>query len=234
MRDSQFFSRGTAKYQRGKSSPSNKGKTFLIVTEGEKTEPNYLNAIKDRLRLSTIDVQIIHPSQTDPLSLTKSAIALRDKRKKEIAKGSDKVPYDEVWVVFDLETLDSAHRQKANEAKKLTAINTINFAVSDPSFEYWLLLHEEYTTAPFQDAAQVEQYLKSKTSLKNYSKGKWLPSTEFLDKTPIAVKNAGKCRAYHKSSNSINPMTTVDNLICCLNNSTRQHYQFNLPISSYL
>ena len=45
------------------------GQSFLIVTEGEKTEPQYFYALRDRLRLAATDVDIEHPKGTDRLTL---------------------------------------------------------------------------------------------------------------------------------------------------------------------
>jgi DNA-binding transcriptional ArsR family regulator len=39
-------------------------------------------------------------------------------------------------------------------------LQEIKFAVSDPAFEYWLLLHEHYTTAPFSDCDALVSRLK--------------------------------------------------------------------------
>jgi hypothetical protein len=77
-------------------------KVFLIVTEGEKSEPNYFIALRNRLRLAAADVEIVHPEGTDPMTLTMRAIALREARTRQ-AKNGFAIDYDEVWVVFDLE-----------------------------------------------------------------------------------------------------------------------------------
>jgi hypothetical protein len=52
------------------------------VAEGEKTEPNYLKALRDRLQLNATEVEILHPEGTDPITLTQKAIELREVRKK--------------------------------------------------------------------------------------------------------------------------------------------------------
>ena len=57
------------------------GSSFLIVTEGSKTEPNYFKALRDRLRLVAADVDIEHPEGTDPIVLTQHAITRRDERR---------------------------------------------------------------------------------------------------------------------------------------------------------
>lgn len=120
------------------------GDTFLIVTEGEKTEPNYLKALCGSLGIKAADVNIDHPRGTDPITLTKHAIMLRDERKRT-ARRDKGAAYDHVWVVFDLEKPHSDRRRQAKDAKNLKGVSEIKFAISDPCFEFWFLLHETYT-----------------------------------------------------------------------------------------
>lgn len=226
MKHRRSFSRGPNAYRRGNARVPSSGKAFLIVTEGQKTEPNYLKALRDRLQLAVADVDIDHPEGTDPVTLTKRAIELRNRRRRE-AKNGFKIPYDEVWVVFDLEQAYDERRRLADQAKSLKEAKDIHFASSDPCFEYWLLLHEKYTTAPLVDCAAVIELLK--THLPGYAKG-FLPSSEFLEKIPQAVNHAERCRKHHKDTNSDgNPSTNMDMLVRCLNEATRKHLQFRLP-----
>ena len=219
------FSRDSASYQRRKPNRQPSGKTFLIVTEGKKTEPNYLITLRDQLQLAAADVKILHPDGTDPLTLTKKAIELRDERKKQAKKGNG-VAYDEVWVVFDLEKPHDLRRKLAKDARNLKRVADIKFAISDPCFEYWLLLHEEYTTAPFVDCNTVETRLKD--YWRDYAKG-LAPTTEFLKKLPAAVTHAQRCREHHQTAGGDgNPTTDVDRLARSLNEATRPYLQINL------
>ena len=223
------FAQRKADLRRGLPRLPPSGHAFLIVTEGLKTEPNYLKALRQRLQLSEVDVEIIHPSGTDPKTLTDKAMRLRDKRRHEAHKDSWLVDYDEVWVVFDLEAENHPRRQQAREAMDRNRTDTkgIRFAYSNPSFEYWLLLHETYTTAPFADSQAVKQRLKQ--YWKDYDKGE-TPSLEFIGKAPTAVTNAVRCRKHHASApgGSGNPSTEVDKLVRSLNGATRPHLQFQL------
>jgi len=227
---SRSFNRNAKSYQRDKHQRRATGRTFLIVTEGEKTEPNYVTALRDQLRLKAADVEIIHPKGTDPLSLTQKALALREARKKA-AKNGFIVEYDEVWVVFDLETATHAHRKKAEQARAAKEFTGILFAYSDPSFEYWLLLHEEYTTSNFPDSSAVEKRFKSIHN--DYTKGNWKPTQAFLLKLPNAITHAERCRQYHeKSGGEGNPSTHVDKLARNLNEAANPlHRIIPLPLS---
>ncbi|MFZ1978131.1 MAG: RloB family protein [Bacteroidota bacterium] len=220
MSKQKIISRGPKHYQRGKPKYPSTGKAFLIVTEGEKTEPNYFKALRERLQLKATNVVLIHPKGTDPITLVKNAIELRSERKKESKKGSG-VAYDEVWIIFDLEKPHDARRKLAKEAKELKEAKGIKFGDSDPCFEFWLLLHEEFTTAQFVDCDAV--IVRLKNHIPDYSKG-WTPSSEYLKKLPDAIERAQRCRKHHFDTNGDgNPSTEVDKLVSNLNQATRPH-----------
>lgn len=222
MRGARSFNRSAKSLQRHKPKQQATGRTFLIVTEGEKTEPHYLFALRDQLQLKSAEVEIVHPKGTDPLSLTQQANALRETRKMK-AKNSFVVEYDEVWVVFDLETANHPYREKAKQAQSKEFFG-IDFAFSDPSFEYWLLLHEEYTTSNFADSAAVEKRFKSIYS--DYTKGNWKPTQAFLLKLPKAIIHAEKCRQFHEESGGDgNPSTCVDTLARHLNDAANERHR---------
>jgi RloB-like protein len=207
-----------------KHSPS--GKIFLIVTEGEKTEPNYFNKLRDRLNLPVDVVEVIHPEGTDPITLTEAAIQHRDDRQKKAIKSFTTVAYDEVWVVFDLEKTHDQRRQLAKKAKNLKGAKGIHFAESDPAFEYWLLLHWEYTTAPFADCGDVCKRLKNHWP--NYGK-ELVPGPECIENLPTAIKHAELCRQHHQNcGGTSNPSTEVDKLVQELNDAARKPYYFQL------
>jgi hypothetical protein len=214
------FSRGPKDYRRGTPRFPSSGKAFLIVTEGAKTEPNYFKALRKRLQLNATEVEILHPEGTDPLTLVRKAIEMRAERKRESKKGL-KIPYDEVWIIYDLEKPNDERRQIDKKARQLREAEGIKFGESDPCFEFWLLLHEEFTTAQFVDCAEVVVRLRN--FLPNYSKGD-MPSEEFLKKLPDAIERAQRCRRHHQETNSDgNPGTSVDILASNLNEATRLH-----------
>jgi len=217
------YKRNSTSYKRKQFHSLPSGNAFLIVTEGEKTEPNYLSTLRDRLHLSAAEVEVVHPEGTDPITLVRRAIELRNIRKRE-AKRGPLIEYDEVWVVYDLEKIHDERRGLDKKARNLSGASDIRFAVSDPCFEFWLLLHEEFTTRPFPDCADVVRQLKK--SLTGYSKGQALLG-DFIEKTPTAVIRSERCREHHRTSGDDgNPSTNMDLLIRVLNNATRHHRQF--------
>jgi hypothetical protein len=201
------------------------GKIILIVTEGENTEVNYFKALRNQLKLSATDIEVIHPEGTDPITLTKKAIKLRDARKKADSEKS----YDEVWVVFDLEKQHDERRSQARDARDIRGASGIKFSESDPSFEYWRLLHEKkaYTTKYFPDCDSVRRELEKHCPA--YTKSEY-PSSETLSRIPLAVENAQKSRKYHQSSGGNgNPSTNIDLLVRSMNGATQKTRQYTLP-----
>ena len=64
---------------------------ILVVCEGEKTEPNYFNEIRQEARISTLHIRILHSVGTQPLQVVSCAEAEFQKTKQ----------FEKVFVVFD-------------------------------------------------------------------------------------------------------------------------------------
>jgi len=105
---------------------------FLIVCEGEKTEPNYFRSFDAPKEV--VDLEILGLG-LDPLHLVQEALD----RQKQAAKGG--LPYDQVWCVFDR---DNWTKQCFNQAVTLARNSKVNVAYSNEAFELWYLLHFDY------------------------------------------------------------------------------------------
>jgi hypothetical protein len=184
--------------------------TFLIVTEG-KTERAYFEGLRVRLGLATIEVKVVDPDVTDPMGLVSKAKDLRSKRAQDVQTDSTLVPFDNAWVVFDLEAPHGPRRPQAASAIDHAHTANVDCAPSDPSFEYWLILHHEFTTKLFASARTAEQHLRE-NHMPSYSKGGKLPDSLF-ERVPVAVQNAAKCRNHRRSTDGTNPSTDVDLLV---------------------
>ena len=219
------FERGPDAYRR--RGPSLKPRrTYLIVTEGKKTEPSYFEALKRRLHLSNVEVHVRHPEATDPKSLTDEAIRLDQRRRRE-AKQDYGVRYDEVWVVYDLEKPNGDRRRLHKEQQSRQKAQGISVAVSDPSFEFWYLLHFESTTGSLADGKSGIKRLKRHWP--EYEKASVI-SEAILARTADAIVHADRCRRYHKASGgSGNPGTDVDILVQSLNAVAAEAFRFPLP-----
>jgi RloB-like protein len=112
-------------------------KTLLIFCEGERTEPEYLDALRREPAVRTaaaVDIRIDpHCAGSKPLALVRRAIAAREQA---LLSGGE---IDEFWCVFDVEC---PHPHPGLlEAARLAAGHDIRLAISNPCFELWLVLH---------------------------------------------------------------------------------------------
>jgi hypothetical protein len=101
---------------------------FLIVCEGEKTEPNYFKAFPKQVGKLVYDIQF-EGGGISTLKVVEKAIELRDTTKQK---------YDRVWAVFDKDSFKST---AFNNAILKAKANNIECAWSNQAFELWYLLH---------------------------------------------------------------------------------------------
>lgn len=101
---------------------------FLIVCEGEKTEPNYFKNFPKQIGNIVYDIEL-EGGGISTLKVVEKAIELRDKSKQK---------YDRVWAVFDK---DSFKPNSFNSAIFKAKANGIECAWSNEAFELWYLLH---------------------------------------------------------------------------------------------
>lgn len=196
---------------------------ILIVTEGEVTEPTYFEALRRRLSLPTVEVAILPRGCGDPVRLVEYALDEAEKRRQAFKSGklshAKAAKFDKLWIVFDTD-IPVEHGRLAN-GLALAVANGVQVAHSTPCFEYWLLLHRDYTTAPMPKCADVIPRLSEAIGQK-YAKDaeeskKLIPP--LLDGLVLARANAEKVRRHHASSGTVepgNPSTEVDRLIDAL------------------
>lgn len=174
-------------------------KVIHVYTEGTKTEPNYLGAIKDELRLPEIDIKI-HGMRASTLSLVDFVI-----KEKE---GEDEDT--EWWVVFDRD--DHEHFDLSIEKAKS---NGINVAYTNECFELWFILHFEFlNTSIGRD--QFETKLTRLLGIK-YEKSMDIYSL-IKDRESLAIRNAKKLENEHNEAGVTSfikrdPSTTVYKLV---------------------
>ena len=193
-----------------------RNKRYVIVCEGTKTEPNYFAELLEDLCIRPQVARIAPNDGVSPDRVVAHALHLYD----EDAAGGD--AYDAVYCVFDCDrhsTFDAAvHRTKdLNDAgKPLIAIT------SNPCFEFWLLLHFDYSDQPFHAAGkksvgdQVVAALKTKPDFGKYGKGQKGIYALVKDKLDDALKYADRLRKHGVATGSVNPATEIDQLILTL------------------
>jgi hypothetical protein len=101
---------------------------FLIVCEGEKTEPNYFKSFPTKVGKFIYYISF-EGGGINTLGVVEKAIELRDNSKQK---------YDRVWAVFDR---DSFSANAFNSAILKAKDNNIHCAWSNEAFELWYLLH---------------------------------------------------------------------------------------------
>jgi hypothetical protein len=187
----------------------------LIVCEGQKTEPNYFNGLRDDYELSTANIEIGGNCGSDPVSIYKYA----KKRFREERERGD--PFDKVYCVFDKDS--HVNFQQAVDAISRSMPKQVYEAtVSVPCFEYWLLLHFIYTSKPYMaqgsnsSCSQVISDLKA--YLPDYEKGQANVYLQLKQHLETAKVHALRAKLEAEDNNTDNPSTRVHELVEFLQN----------------
>ena len=104
---------------------------FVIATEGEKTEPSYFAIFKDDLVIH------VHCVKGDHQSSPKQVLH----RMKQHLERNGITKTDEAWLVVDKDRWSDEQLVQLHEWSQ--GASNRGFALSNPKFEYWLLLHFE-------------------------------------------------------------------------------------------
>lgn len=139
--DDIFKKRREDRKQRQHETKIPKVNSYLIVTEGERTEPYYFNGLK-KLIVEKIGgmVNVVEIPSIDIQgkgSSTGKLIEITDQLVKEA-----KILYQNVWVVFDKDDFEDFDHAIQKGLEK-----GYHVAWSNQAFEYWLYLHFHYSDA---------------------------------------------------------------------------------------
>ena len=117
---------------------------------------------------------------------------------------------DEAWCVFDIEQVGTHH--SLEQALAYARKRNFQLALSNPAFEYWLLLHFERTGRAFTNATEVINSLSH--HIPNYSKSMAVYRL-VREQTEQAIDNAESLRSLHEGywGDFPNPSTGVDLLV---------------------
>lgn len=189
--------------------------SVLIVCEGRETEPNYIRGLCAKLKINMAAVSIRRgSSKTDAAALVRLARNMFE---------ADR-DYDRVFVVCDDDGSDLGHA-RVLAAKKLRPIDkqllTIDLIVSTPSFEYWLLLHFEYSARPFASAAEVTRELRRHVT--DYDKADLAIFGKVASGVEIAVERVGQLKRDLEISGSARPNTDMHTLVEQLSSMTTKN-----------
>ena len=197
---------------------------FLIVCEGEKTEPNYFKALIDdcksqndgakidKQRTQVVPAAVIGGGACGTCKLVEKAKKLEKEYKRK-----HQVPFDRVWVVFDKDEYKDFNKAIADAKKE-----GMNCAWSNGAFELWFLLHfQNGFEGKCKDYVnKIESILKKKLKKTDFSyekndEGFYQILQEHGDEEQ-AIKRAQRLRenmGKKKNYATHNPRTEVDLLV---------------------
>ncbi len=176
---------------------------FILICEGEKTEPAYFKALKANYLGALISIEFVAAAGT-PITIKDKAkarmAALRQERRRNPSAHADTV-----WAVFDRDNHDYIA-----EAMVGCESAGAKIAYSNPCFEVWLILHHvDYHAA--DDRHQVQKRYQ-KLDAKYDPDGSKTPDCTFLleniEAAEERAENQCKCRVEEDTPLG-RPSTTV-------------------------
>jgi RloB-like protein len=133
---------------------------FLIVCEGEQTEPNYFKSFKTNVKSFVYTIDTLGEG-SNTKNLVKRTINYRNKSSQQ---------YDSVWAVFDK---DSFSPNNFNSAILLAENNNVKVGWSNEAFELWYLLHFQYRNTSMSRTeykTAIEDEINAKIAAQSKSK----------------------------------------------------------------
>jgi hypothetical protein len=215
--DDIFKKRREARRQRKHGFKRPRANSFLIVTEGKKTEPLYFKGMQ-RLIEEKVGgmVNIVEIPIIDIWGKGCSTGKLLEATD-EIVKTA-KLIYQNIWVVFDKDDFDDFDQAVADGYEKGYKV-----AWSNQSFEYWLYLHFHYSDSALH---RNEWNMKLDEIFNQYGlgEGKYQKNYEDIydlvnvyDGVNTAIRNAKRRMACYKQGmdkpSEYDPGTTVYELV---------------------
>jgi hypothetical protein len=183
----------------------------LIVCEGEKTEPLYFRELVDHYKIHSANIKVSGDCGSDQVSVLNHGLELYEHEKRT---GSG--PFDSVYFVFDRDAHPNYH-QATERLKNLKLQKTFFAANSVPCFEYWLLLHFTYTTAPYSAVGGPSAGAAVLKDLKiywpDYAKAGHGAFLATLSKLGFAKANAKRACTEADNNHTDNPSTHVHELV---------------------
>ena len=177
----------------------------LVVCEGAKTEPIYLNELLNHYKLSTANIEVLGTG-IDPMSLVATA---KRRARGELRQGEK---FDRVYCVFDRNSHANFPQASQNAIQ-----SGMRLARSWPCFEFWLLLHFRYTRSPYAPtggrSASENCVVDLRKALPEYSKGGGGIFLQLLPRLDGAKANAIKAKEDAQTAGGNNPSTEFHELV---------------------
>lgn len=184
--------------------------TVLVVCEGERTEVEYLKGLCRARRLSSANITVVGRG-TDPVNVVRFAIE----------KAQREGGWDHVYCVFDRDR-HANFAQAVDQLHHATVEGTqFHDGVTNPCFEFWILLHFEYSTRPYTGAGPRSPcdmvIARLKQHLPHYQKNDADLFEKLETRVPDAIRHAERLVEYNRRTKSKNPATSVHGLARLLN-----------------
>lgn len=174
---------------------------FVVVTEGEVTEPEYLKQLEAEVG-ALVTIRPVAPN-LDPRGLAQEAVASLVSARKVGAIQQN----DQFWCFLDVDDYGMAEIEQATE---LAARAGVRVAVSNPCFEVWLLAHFRYSTG---ERTSHELATELGAFVAGYGpRSKHLPRGALDGLRPTARTNARRLDTHHSTAGNAagsNPSTGV-------------------------
>ena len=188
-------------------------KSILIVCEGKKTEPIYFDALKKKLRLAMVDIEIVGAGAV-PITVVDRAVDLKKEKRRISKRSPTEVEYDIIYCVIDVEA-PKPHESLARAVSKAKD-NKLEVILSNPCFEYWYILHFRKTGAPFNTSREVKSVLRREHH-HSYSESDTTIFNVVYPKTRYAIKNSKEVLNEHHNNaedlRNCNPSTHVHKIV---------------------
>ncbi|MGN0071889.1 MAG: RloB family protein [Atopobiaceae bacterium] len=138
---------------RGKGSQRKRRRRYLVVTNGEVTEPEYLRGLESEFDDVVVDIRT---ARRDPAGLARYAKELTGKEKaSNSGRGVD--GFRRTFVVTDVDEFTARSLQSAN---RICNASGIGLVISNPCFEVWLIDYELVCPEGFAQTRTVERKAK--------------------------------------------------------------------------
>lgn len=189
--------------------------TALIVCEGEKTEPNYLRGLLQHLRVNSANARVVAGGE----ETTPDLVVRRAQKLFQLEP-----EFDRAFAVVDADqpmeqAISLAQKQLKRKDGKHISVEII---ASAPCFEFWLLLHFEYTTRTFGSCPEVVSELRA--YVPNYSKAspQLFAQVAGGDRLAQAESNALRLKADLQRQGLTVPDTDMASLVSVLGGMARR------------
>jgi hypothetical protein len=171
-------------------------KTLVVFCEGERTEPEYLDALKRQPSVRDVAAVDLRVETGQGGLVPRTLVAMASEARSRAA--AEEAEIDEFWCVFDVEW--PRNHPGLIDAIQQARANNIQLAISNPCFELWLILH-------FQDHSSWLDNTQARRLRRQLdgSGDKGLDAARYMPFTADAARRAAGLDMRHHRDGSVFP-----------------------------